>query len=207
MDFFRNVPFYVFACSSEQTLSISNIRECFGIYGSRAIFFILCPKFICLVKRRRKLSPKLGRAVFFPINCQKPPNSQIFIWKWKKLHKRRIVPWQKLGKGKEGLQPPEMTSKPSTGLQKVGRQTTANYQLQSSCGIKKTAPISLKFFMAEREIPEVNIIPSTPAVGQFIKSEIINRFYFLTKPSLNSMAKSTSDLVGRKPLSGRGPGD
>ena len=148
VDFFRNFSFYVFASSSEQTLSISNIRECFGIYVSRAIFFILCSKFICLVKTRRKLSPKLGRAVFFPINCQKPPNSQIFIWKWKKLHKRRIVPWQKLDKGRAGLQPPEMTSKPSTGLQKVQRQKTPNCQLQSSGGIKKTAPIGLKFFMA-----------------------------------------------------------
>ena len=40
--YFRDFPFYVFACSSPHSLSFSNIRECFGISGSRATTFILC---------------------------------------------------------------------------------------------------------------------------------------------------------------------
>ena len=96
---FRDFPFYVFASSSEQTLSISNIRECFGIYVSRAIFFILCPEFICLVKKRRKLSPKLGRAVFFPHKMSKTWKFSVFYLEIDKSHGKKKCSPSKIGRG------------------------------------------------------------------------------------------------------------
>ena len=43
-------------------------------------------------------------------------NLGFFIWKSKKINKRRIVPWEKLGGGEEVLQAAEMYSKPSRVL-------------------------------------------------------------------------------------------
>ena len=49
-----------------------------------------------------------------------------FIWKLKKMNKRRIVPWEKLGGGEQVLQAAEMNSKPSRGLQKARRGNLPN---------------------------------------------------------------------------------
>ena len=43
-------------------------------------------------------------------------NLGFFIWKSKKMNKRRIVPWEILGGGDEVLQAAEMYSKPSRVL-------------------------------------------------------------------------------------------
>ena len=97
---FHYLSFYGFASCSERTWLFLNIRECFEIYMSIAIFFVFCPKVDSLVKRRRKLSSKLGRMVFFPHKMSKTWKFSDFLYgNWKKWIKEELF----LGKNWVGV--------------------------------------------------------------------------------------------------------